>query len=49
MTREEAEAAIEGLGGKVSRSVSKKTSYLVVGAEAGQQAGKGPERWGSRP
>ena len=41
MTREEASAAIERLGGKVSGSVSRKTTYLVAGADAGQQAGEG--------
>jgi DNA ligase (NAD+) len=35
MTREEATAAIERLGGKVSGSVSRKTSYLVVGEGGG--------------
>ena len=45
MTRERREAAIERLGGKVSSSVSKKTSYLVAG-ESGQQARKGPEPGG---
>jgi DNA ligase (NAD+) len=40
MTREDAEAAIERLGGKVSGSVSKKTSYLVVGADAGSKLEK---------
>ena len=37
MSREDAQAQIEALGGKVTGSVSKKTSYLVVGAEPGQQ------------
>jgi DNA ligase (NAD+) len=40
MTREEAAAAIERLGGKVSGSVSRKTSYLVVGDEAGAKLDK---------
>jgi DNA ligase (NAD+) len=40
LTREEAEAAIARLGGKVSGSVSRKTSYLVVGAEAGSKLEK---------
>ncbi len=40
MTREDAQAAIEGLGGKVSGSVSRKTSYLVVGADAGSKLDK---------
>jgi DNA ligase (NAD+) len=40
MTREDAEAAIERLGGKVSGSVSRKTSYLVVGEEAGSKLEK---------
>jgi DNA ligase (NAD+) len=35
MTRDEAIAAIERAGGKVAGSVSRKTSYLVVGADAG--------------
>jgi DNA ligase (NAD+) len=40
MTRDEAAAAIERLGGKVSGSVSRKTSYVVVGTDAGSKLGK---------
>jgi len=40
MSREEAEAEIARLGGKVSGSVSRKTSYLVVGEEAGSKLEK---------
>jgi DNA ligase (NAD+) len=40
MTRDEAEAALKRLGAKVAGSVSKKTTGVVVGAEAGSKAEK---------
>jgi DNA ligase (NAD+) len=40
MTREEATAALERLGAKVAGSVSKKTTAVIVGEEAGSKADK---------
>ena len=42
-TREEATEKIESFGGKVSGSVSKKTSYVVVGENAGSKERKAKE------
>jgi DNA ligase (NAD+) len=43
MKRSEAQAMIEKQGGKVSGSVSKKTSYVVAGEEAGSKLTKAQE------
>jgi len=43
MTREEATAKIEVLGGKVTGSVSKKTDFVLAGEEAGSKLGKAKE------
>ena len=40
MSREEATAALERLGAKVAGSVSKKTTAVIVGEEAGSKAEK---------
>ncbi|HZX25548.1 MAG TPA: NAD-dependent DNA ligase LigA [Telluria sp.] len=43
MTRDDAGAMIEAAGGKVAGSVSKKTSYVVAGADAGSKLAKAQE------
>jgi DNA ligase (NAD+) len=43
MTRDEAKNRLQALGATVSGSVSKKTSYVVVGEEAGSKADKAKE------
>lgn len=43
MTRDEAKARVQALGATVSGSVSKKTSYVIVGEEPGSKADKARE------
>ncbi len=43
LTRDEAKSRIEAAGGKVSGSVSKKTSYVVAGEDAGSKLDKARE------
>jgi DNA ligase (NAD+) len=43
MTRDQAEAALTARGAKVSASISKKTSFLVAGSEAGSKLAKARE------
>jgi DNA ligase (NAD+) len=43
LPREEAKALIEAEGGKVAGSVSKKTSYVVAGADAGSKLARAQE------
>lgn len=42
-TRESAEAAVKARGGRAASSVSKKTDFVVVGADAGSKAQKAKE------
>jgi len=43
LTREDAKAMIEGAGGKVAGSVSKKTTFVVAGEQAGSKLDRAQE------
>jgi DNA ligase (NAD+) len=43
LSRDDARAKIEAAGGKVAGSVSKKTSYVVAGEEAGSKLTRAEE------
>jgi DNA ligase (NAD+) len=43
MTREDATERLQALGAKVTSSVSKKTSYVIAGTDAGSKLAKAKE------
>jgi DNA ligase (NAD+) len=43
LARDDAKAQIEAAGGKVAGSVSKKTNYVVAGADAGSKLARAEE------